>query len=169
MKTEGIETPLKHWKALTVFYSHSGITRECARMIHEQVGGDLVEIVPVEPYPTAYQAVVDQAKQELQTGYRPELQTGVEHMDDYDVVFIGSPNWWDRVAPPVMTFLEAHDLAGKAAVPFITHGGGGAGRSVRDIAQLCPDTTVLEGLVVRDREVKNAQPRIAQWLRRLGM
>jgi len=138
-------------------------------MIREQVGGDLVEIVPVQPYPTEYNAVVNQAKQELQAGHRPALRTQVENIDAYDVVFIGSPNWWNTVAPPVMTFLEAHDLAGKAAVPFITHGGGGAGRSVRDIARLCPDTTMLEGLVVRDREVANAQPQVAQWLRRLGM
>lgn len=169
MTSERIETPMKKWKALTVFYSHSGITRECARMIHEQVGGDLVEIVPVQPYPTAYQAVVDQAKRELQAGHRPALRTRVEEIGSYDVVFVGSPNWWDTVAPPVMTFLEAHDLAGKAAVPFITHGGGGAGRSIRDIARLCPDTTVLEGLAVRDRVVSTAQPQVAAWLRKLGM
>ena len=163
------ETQMKNWKALTVFCSHSGITRECARMIHERIGGDLVEIVPEVPYPTEYNAVVAQAKRELQAGYRPAVNNGIREIDGYDVVFIGSPNWWNTVAPPVMTFLDAHDLAGKAAVPFITHGGGGAGRSVRDIANLCPHATVFEGLVVRDREVATAQPRITQWLRKLGM
>lgn len=163
------ETQTRNWKALTVYYSHSGITRAFARMIHEKVGGDLVELVPAEPYPTAYKALVDQAKRELQAGYRPALQTRVEDIASYDVIFIGSPNWWDTVAPPVMTFLDEHNLAGKAAVPFITHGGGGAGRSARDIEALCPDATILEGLAVRDRELSTAQPQIAQWLRRLGM
>lgn len=137
-------------------------------MIHEMVGGDLVELVPAEPYPTEYGAVVEQAKRELQTGYRPALNNGLGNIDGYDVVFIGSPTWWNTVAPPVMTFLDAHDLAGKAAVPFITHGGG-AGPSVRDIEALCPHATLLEGLVIRDRGLADSQQRIAQWLHRLGM
>jgi flavodoxin len=169
MGSEGSEARMNSWKVLTVFYSRSGITRECARLIHERVGGDLVELVPEVPYPEEFGAVVEQAKRELTAGYRPALRKGIEDIEAYDVVFIGSPNWWDTVAPPVMTFLGTHDLAGKASVPFITHGGGGAGRSIRDITALCPDATVVEGLVVRDREVATAQPQVVQWLRRLGM
>lgn len=47
-----------NWKVLTVYYSHSGNTRECATQIHQRVGGDLMEIIPVEPYPVDYDAVV---------------------------------------------------------------------------------------------------------------
>ena len=157
------------WKALTVFYSHSGNTRECAHQIHQEVGGDIVEVIPLEPYPTDYNAVVEQAKQELKTGYRPALRTRIDNIQSYDVIFIGSPNWWNTVAPPVMTFLSTYDLSGKAAVPFITHEGTGLGQSARDIASLCPASTVLEGLAVRGRDVKTAHPRIAAWLRKLGM
>lgn len=169
MNSERKESPMKNWKALTVFYSHSGNTRACARLIQAQVGGDLVEIVPAQPYPVEYKAVVAQAKRELQAGYRPALRTRVADIDAYDVVFVGSPNWWNTVAPPVTTFLAAYALAGKAAVPFITHEGTGLGRSARDIADLCPEATVLEGLAVRGSRVSAAQPQVAAWLRKLGM
>ncbi len=158
-----------NWKVLTVFYSHSGNTRECANQIHKQVGGDIVEIIPVTPYPGDYEAVVKQAKQELKSGHRPALRTQVENIEAYDVIFVGSPNWWNTVAPPVMTFLSEYDLSGKATVPFITHAGSGLGRSVTDIARLCPHSTVLEGLAVTGSDVKTAQTRVSEWLRKLDM
>jgi flavodoxin len=160
---------MNNWKVLTVFYSHSGNTRACADQIHKTVGGDMVEIIPVEPYPQDYEAVVKQAKQELKSGYKPALRTRVENIESYDVIFVGSPNWWNTVAPPVMTFLSTHDLSGKATVPFITHAGSGLGKSVKDISGLCPDATVLEGLAVWGSEVKTAQTRVSEWLRKLGM
>ena len=51
-------------KALVV-YSRSGNTRAVAEAIHAAVGGDIVELQPVTPYPEAYRATTDQAKQEL--------------------------------------------------------------------------------------------------------
>ena len=157
---------MNNWKVLTVFYSHSGNTRACADQIHEMVGGDIMEIIPVEPYPQDYEAVVKQAKQELKSGYKPALRTRVENIASYDVIFVGSPNWWNTVAPPVMTFLSEHDLSGKAIFPFITHEGTGLGRSAADIALLCPGATVLKGLAVRGGRVNDAQQEVTAWLHR---
>ena len=169
MSKANSEANIKNWKVLTVYYSHSGNTRECAKLIHQQAGGDIVEIIPVEPYPEDYDTVVDQAKRELQSGYKPALRNKVDNVESYDVILVGSPNWWNTVAPPVMTFLAAYDLSGKAIAPFITHEGTGLGRSAGDIAKLCPGATVLEGLAVRGGRVKGAEQEAAEWLRRLGI
>ena len=120
-------------KALVVYYSRSGNTRAVAEAIHAAVGGDIVELQPVTPYPEAYRATTDQAKQELASGYKPPLKNRIEHIEAYDVVFVGSPNWWGTVAGPVRTFLSEYDLAGKRIAPFITHEGSALGRSVADI------------------------------------
>ena len=40
-------------KVLVAYYSHSGNTREVARQIAGVSGGELFEIVPVTPYPSA--------------------------------------------------------------------------------------------------------------------
>lgn len=158
-----------NWKVLTVYFSHSGNTQQCAQKIHEQVGGDIFEIVPATPYPQDYNTVVEQAKRELKSGHRPALKARGPRLAEYDVIFVGSPNWWNTVAPPVMTFLEGQDLAGKAIFPFMTHEGTGLGRSVRDIAALSPDATVVEGFAIRGGEAGRAGMKIAQWLRKLGM
>ncbi len=144
-------------KVLIVYYSHSGNTRKVAREIHKVVGGDLVGIEPLEPYPNDYSTLVEQAKRELHSGFMPELDQGPVNVESYDTVFVGSPNWWHTIAPPVITFLSRADLSGKTIIPFITHGGGGSGRSVSDIANLCPHATVLEGLSVYGADARAAR------------
>jgi flavodoxin len=47
------------------YFSHSGNTRVIANQIHESVGGDIFEIVAVDPYPRNYHEVVEQAQKEL--------------------------------------------------------------------------------------------------------
>ena len=127
-------------KILVVYFSHSGNTREIARQVQEATGADVFEIVPVDPYPTDYDAVVDQAKHELRTEYRPILKSNGPDLKAFDAIFVGSPNWWSTIAPPVMTWLSAHDLSGKTIVPFITHEGSRQAKSVQDVKRLriCP-------------------------------
>jgi flavodoxin len=114
---------------LVAYFSRSGNTRRIANLIQRQVGGTLYEIQPEEPYPDSYHAAVDQAKVEIQAGYKPALRSRLDDTESYDTVFVGSPNWWDTIAPPVATFLSENDLSGKTIVPFCTHGGGGLGRA----------------------------------------
>ncbi len=160
---------IKENNILVVYFSHSGNTRVIANQIHEKVGGDIFEIVTVNPYPTDYDAVVDQAKQEQEDNYRPELATEVENMDSYDVVFIGYPNWWGTMPMPVFTFLEEYNFSGKTIIPFCTHEGSGLGRSVEDITTICPQSTIQKGLAIRGSSVETAQEDVSKWLHEIGM
>jgi flavodoxin len=154
---------------LVAYFSHSGNTREIANQIHENVGGDIFEIVTIDPYPRGYDEVVKQAKQELEEGYRPKLETKVENMESYDVVFVGYPNWWGTIPMPIAAFLSQYDFSGKTIVPFCTHEGSRLGQTVTDITKLCPQSTILDGLAVRGSDVKNAQNKVSEWLRELEM
>ncbi len=154
-------------KILVAYFSHSGNTREIANQIHKSVGGDILEIQSVQPYPHDYDAVVQQAKQELKSGYKPALKTKFENIKSHDLVFIGYPNWCGTIPAPVRTFLSEYDLSGKTIVPFITHAGSGLGRSVRDIATLCPNSTILDGLAVWGKNTKTAQNEVSEWLQKI--
>ena len=156
-------------KVLVAYFSHSGNTREVARQIAETTGGELFEIVPAKPYPAEYQAVVDQAKREVEAGARPELKTRVGDMSQYDVVFVGSPCWWYTIAPPVATFLASCDFAGKTVVPFMTHEGSRMGRSEADIRKLCPRSTVPDGLPVRGGSARSSKDAVTEWIGGLGL
>lgn len=156
-------------KILIVYYSRTGNTGEIARQIQAKIGGDIVEIQTVEPYPDDYRATTRQAQEELNSGYKPPLKTKVENIASYDIIFVGSPNWWGTIATPVMSFLSQHKVSGKTIIPFITHEGSRLGRSSEDIAALCPDSRILEGLAVRGGSAKTAQNEVAAWLRKLEM
>ena len=156
-------------KVLILYYSRSGNTRELAKQIQTQVGGDLVELETVKPYPTDHKQTVDQAKKELEANYLPPLKTKVSNLASYDLIFLGSPNWWSTLAGPVRTFLSQNNLAGKTLVPFMTHGGGGFGSSLNDLESFCPDAIVLEGLALSGTRVKHAQGEVKRWLNALKM
>ena len=72
-------------------------------------------------------------------------------------MFVGSPNWWGTLAPPVRTWvtqnLEA--LKGKKVCLFQTHGGGGMQNLGRDFAEVVGDgATVLAPKAFAGRSVK---------------
>ena len=125
-------------KVLTVYYSLSGNTRAVAEQVQARFGGDIYEIELAAPYPTDEADAVAQVQKEMETpGFRPQLKGGVEKFADYDVVFIGSPIWFNTAASPVFAFAEAHDFTGKTVIPFYTCGGGGEGTYVEDMKAAC--------------------------------
>lgn len=154
---------------LIVYFSRSGNTKKIANLIQQEVGGTLHEIQPETPYPSPYDAVVEQAKGEIRAGYKPALRSKLDQIEPYDTVFVGSPNWWSTIAPPVATFLSAYDLSGKTLVPFCTHGGGGLGRIDQDIAELCPHSTMLSSFEIYGNGTGNVQAQVSAWLSKVGL
>ena len=124
-------------KILIVYYSYSGNTKEVAEAIQKEIGGDLFEIKAEGTYPDEYRPMTEQAKKEIDAGFRPKLTTSVADMAQYDIVFIGSPNWWGTITPQVSSFLESYDLSGKTVIPFVTHGGGGQQNTIADLTAQC--------------------------------
>ena len=162
-------TALSNPKVLVAYYSWSGNTKEVADAIHKQVGGDLFEIQTVEAYPTEYRETTAQAKKEINEGFRPKLKGSVDNMAQYDVVFIGSPNWWGSIASPIRTFLAENDMAGKKILPFMTHEGSRMGRSVKEIKKLCPKSEILDSIPIRGGSVKSSKSEVEKWLRSNGL
>jgi flavodoxin len=157
----------KQPKALVVYYSWGGNTRAVAQQIQSLTEADIFEIKPVKPYPEDYNECVKQARKEIDEGYKPEITGTVENLSQYDVVFVGSPNWWSTIAPPVATFLTNSDLSEKTVIPFCTHGGGRQANLFKDIAKLCPNSTAKKGFVVDGTTARRAKPDVKKWLQEL--
>ena len=154
-------------KILVAYFSHSGNTRAVAYDICKKVDGEFFEIQTVKPYPSDYNTVVDIAKRELKADFRPELKSKLKNSGQYDVIFVGYPNWWGTYPQAVKVFLSTHDFSGKTIIPFCTHEGSELGRSVADMKKLCPKSTILEGLAIRGSAAHNSDDRIDEWLKKL--
>ena len=145
-----------------------GNTVVIANMVHDAVGGDMFQIITVDPYPAAYRDTTDQALKEQRANARPKLASHVGNMADYDVIFLGYPDWWGTLPMPLFSFLEEYDFSGKTIIPFCTHEGSGLGRSERDIARACPKARLLAGLAVRGSSAGGARREVQDWLGKLG-
>ena len=154
---------------LILYFSHSGNTRRIAEQIQKNIGGDLLEIQPASPYPSNYDAVVEQAGQEQKARARPAILTEIPNLDSYRTVFIGFPNWWGTMPMPCFTLLEKYDLGDRTVVPFCTHEGSRFGHSLRDLKRLCPHAHILEGLEIRGSRTAQAQENVKAWLHKLGL
>jgi len=156
-------------KTLIIFYSWSGNTKGIATQIHQKIGGDLVELELVRPYSSNYNTCLDEAKRDMERGARPELKTKIADMGQYDIVYLGYPNWWSTIPMPIATLLETYDFSGKIILPFCSHGGGRLGQSVTDIAKLAPKSTIKEALSVHSSGGGSLSRDIDAWLRKNGL
>ena len=135
-------------KVAVVYYSWSpdGNTRFAAETIAAKADAKLFEIKAEKPYSADFRTCCDEAKTECYgKQQRPIKAIAGLDLARYDVIFVGTPNWWGTMAPPVRTFLtqNAAALKGKTVCVFQTNGGGGMQRVAKEFAELVPDSKVL--------------------------
>lgn len=182
-KTTAEEMKMTGKKTLVVYFSKTGEqydvgnitegnTAIIAQMIAGQTGADVFEVkLKNDTYPTAYKALTEVALAEKKANARPEIAGDVANFADYDVIFIGSPNWWADMPMALYTFIEAHDWSGKTIAPFVTHEGSGLS-SIPDKIKTATNADVLEGLAVYGHVAQNerdkANEAVIAWLKKLG-
>lgn len=146
----------------------TGNTGVVAHMIAETAGADLFSIQTVEKYPDTYDATIDQGQEERNAGARPQLASLPENLDQYDVIFLGFPNWWGDMPMALYSFLDEVDLTGKTIVPFVTSGGSGFSNTISTIESMESGATVQDGLSISGSSATEAQDQVNEWLSGLG-
>lgn len=139
-----------------------------AMTIQEAIGGELFRIETKEKYPLEHETLVNQAKEEQNKEVRPELATHIENVEQYDMIFLGYPNWWGDMPQPLYTFLEEYDFSGKTIIPFNSHGGSGFSNTIEEIKKLQPNATVRDdGLSISRNDVADSEQEITDWAKGL--
>lgn len=148
-----------------------GNTQIIAEMIADETGGDLFHIERDTPYPANYDECTNEAKSEQNSNARPALKEDID-IAEYDVIFLGYPNWWGDMPMPVYTFLEAHGFSGKTVIPFCTHAGSGLSSTECSI-QNTTGATLLDGLAIYGTTAQNEQDEarksVREWLGKLSL
>ena len=129
-------------KCVVIYFSWSGNTRFAAETIAKKAEAATFEIKAEKPYNSDFHKCCDEAKPECRAKtLRPIKPIEGLDLSKYDVVFVGSPNWWGTIAPPVRTWLTQNRAAlkGKSVCLFQTHGGGGMQSLGRDFAAVVGD------------------------------
>lgn len=156
-------------KSLVVYFSWSGNTENVAKSIQSQTDSDIFEIVPATPYSNDYNTVVDLAQEEQRNNARPAISGNIENIEQYDVIYVGFPNWWGDMPMILYTFFDTYDLSGKTVALFCTSGGSGLSNTVNEVKSLEPDATVTDGLHIGSGSSSNPDNAVSEWLNDIGL
>lgn len=146
-----------------------GNVQQLAGWIQEKTGGDLFSIRVTDPYSSDWDECLKRANQERGDEARPELIENVENLQNYDVIFLGYPNWWYGVPMALLSFLENNDLSGKQIYLFCSHGTGGLASSVEIITEALPDGRISDNVFdCYEEDAASSEESISEWLTELG-
>lgn len=107
-------------KILIAFYSKDGNTRRMAELLKDRVQGDLYEITTNRRYSDNDWTAMDEANAEIQNNDLPPVTSAPINLSPYDTILIGGPVWGWTLSTPLMSFLNATDLAGRKVSAFWT-------------------------------------------------
>ena len=155
-------------KTLVAYFSASGTTMDVASRLARVTDSDLFAIVPANPYTSADLNWRDkQSRSTLEAAdpsCRPAITSRVEHIEDYDTIFLGFSIWW-YVAPAIInTFLESHDLTGKTVVLFATSGGSGMGKTASVLRASAPGAKIVDGGILNNASNASLEKFAARYL-----
>ena len=155
-------------KTLVAYFSASGTTMDVANHLARVTDSDLFAIVPANPYTSADLNWRDKqsrsTREAADPSCRPAITSKVEHIEDYDTIFLGFPIWW-YVAPAIInTFLESYDLTGKTIVLFATSGGSGMGKTASVLRASAPGAKIVDGGILNNASNASLEKFAARYL-----
>lgn len=149
---------------LVAWYSRSGNTRVIAGIIQRALKCNTFEILPQQPYPADYLAMVEQASHEKENGVNPPLLNNLADLKKYKTLYLGYPIWGMSLPSIVRSFLVGHDVAGINIVPFITHGGYGIGDSLDILAQSASGAKIAPPFIMQADQERQTMEKTLGWL-----
>ncbi len=104
--------------SIVIFYSRAGYnyangeiknlkvgnTEVIAKRIAELTNSKLFKVEQIQPYSNDYSECIDEAKRDQRLGARPEVKEFPNNLKDYDVIYLGFPNFWGTM--PMAMFIE---------------------------------------------------------------
>lgn len=159
--------PFDTSKMLMIFFTRTGNTGLFANYINETLNIETYQIIPVTPYTTDLDEMLDIAREERNNNVRPEIKGPLIDISKYDAILLGYPLWHSYLPNIVINLLEHLNLEGKIIYPFNTYGTLGVGNSIEDIKNYAHGAIVKEGFPISDSMIKiksESMIKIEQWI-----
>lgn len=131
-------------KALIIYFSLSGNTKDAAYQIKRFTDADIVRLEPKKPYPKGYDNYVPVARQQLKDKSFPAIKDNLPDLKKYKVIYLGFPTWWHQPPRIIHTFFRDYDVKGKVIVPFTTSMSDPISKSMPYIDRLAKKARVKE-------------------------
>ena len=124
-------------KTLVVYYSLEGNTEYVANKIKEEIGADVLKLVPKKEYPKKGFGKFFFGGGSSVTEESRELEPYDVCLDEYKRVILGFPVWAARITPPLRTFIEENKskLIEKDLIAYACQSGNGAEKAFAKLAE----------------------------------
>ena len=106
-------------RTLVVVYSRTGNTLSAAKAAARFFDADLLQIAAPQYARTLKGQMLASQDADNEVTTTP-IQHDPVNLFRYDLIFLCSPTWWFRPAPPLWSFVENHDFAGKPVFLLMT-------------------------------------------------
>lgn len=132
---EPAAVPAAGGSILVAYYSAQGHTEAVAQTIADELGADLFEVTPTEPYSDDDLNWTDDNSRVTREHEDESLrdvgltQVAPDGWEGYDTVLVGYPIWWGIAAWPIDNFISGNDWEDKTVIPFCTSTSSGLGQS----------------------------------------
>ena len=146
-----------------VGYIDKGNTEVIAEYIKEITDSDIIKVEPAIPYSKEYDIAINEAKEKQKTHNAPIVKE-VGDISSYEIIYIGSPVYWDMLPEEMVTALKDLDFNGKIIKPFTTHEGSGLGSIPNQIKDICKGSIVEKGLSIKGTDVYNSKEKVREWI-----
>lgn len=150
-------------------YVKEGNTEIVCNLINDLIEADHFKIEMKNPYSPVYMTCIEEAKKDLQSNARPELESCPDDIDSYKTIILAYPNYWGTMPMAVVTFLEKYDFSGRTILPLCTNEGSGMGTSLQDIRKYAPGASLGSGLSITGSQAANSGESLKRWLSANGL
>lgn len=113
-------------KTMIIYYSESGNTKQVAKTLSTQLTADLAEIEDTKPR-NGFRGKILSSVDAFRENKTETIPQKID-LEEYGVVYFGTPTWASNASPAIITIIDKCDLQGKDVVLFATMNGSG-GRS----------------------------------------
>jgi len=110
-------------KAIVIYYSFEGNTKLIAKEIAGAINAHLAEIKPEKEIESKGFMKYIWGGSQVMMKKRPKILPLDINIDNYDVIYIGTPIWAWTYAPPVGTFLDTYNISNKKIALFSSNEG----------------------------------------------
>lgn len=125
-------------KSIVIYFSaETGKTRKIAEELAAELGADIFEIKPEQPYTAAdikWTNPLARCNKEKLGKKDVPVVGKIGNWDEYDTVYLGFPIWYYGAPNVVNTFCKGYDWKGKTLRIFATSGGSGIGKTAEKLA-----------------------------------
>ena len=140
-----------------------GYTEIIAEKIQKMTDAEMWKLEPDEPYPFMYNECVKRAQSEGWVKYNNKK----ESLDEYDVIFLGFPNWYRTYPRIIATFIRDHNFIGKVIIPFCTNEEGAMGFAESELKSSAKGAIVKAGFACRGYDAEKCDIALKAWLEKV--